>query len=259
MDIKEILFGKDSTPELKARQIWTDSYFTEYLTALTRGKQFLEPTHHFPDTIELNDEWHRSLEQIRRATEVGLEHWALIGFKEDRRDLYLPEFPFEGEPGTVPTEVLISVHRWASEKHNVANILGDIHSHPYAKQDHFNRINPATYERFQGSFSAGDLYGVVCPLVFLPLRVLVDGNENLFVFQTKETQDTIFTDMEQFSRYWYEKCGIKYLGTDKNGQHIQVTKPDASIWKVNLVIAKRHNLVIYKGTHDKNIYRVTPK
>lgn len=250
-------------------ETWNYHLFREYLLSLTRGKDFLLPVDQYPNAIELSNDWHEVLDKMRTDSRDGHERWALIGYKEDRRGIYLPTIAAKGLPDHVPAEVMLEERDRAKVKAGITGLLGDLHSHPKGLvkdiwgasfEDLFDELFKEDSEI--AIFSAGDLYCMVIPGSFNLMRGVVQGRENLFAFRTRESTDLGISQnvfrQDAFEKYWYEKNRFRYLGNVKNFgvRRIQALTSHADPWNVNTGIAERHKLVLYKGSSGANLTKV---
>ena len=247
---------------------WDYSHFREYLLALTRGKNFLLPVGQYPDSIQLNGGWDEALKKMRKDTIDGYERWALVGFKEDRRSLYLPTIAARGLPDHVPGKLQMEEIDKARVKAGIIGFVGDIHSHPKDLVEEiwfraFTDLDELVgWDLDRAIFSAGDLYRIVVPDSDILMMGLVEGQENLFAFRTRESTDLgVSRDalpQEAFEKYWYERNGFRYLGSVKEygAKRVQAITPTADRWVVNTEIAERHKLVLYRGSSGTNLTKV---
>lgn len=261
MDILEGLFGrfrkKDPPPKpisqsLEGKftpRVWTSEYFREYLMGLGRDRNFLLPLNQYPDLIELSPAWHEVLEEFSKNSNglLGREHYSVVGFTALLRRISVLKKPLKGHFGQVPTEVIQQAHSAASRE-GIDRVVGDIHNHPGG-----NHLN----------FSMGDLYGIVYPSSDEFMRAIVGPEENIFAFKTRNSTTTglssdAFTQ-EGFCKFWYEQNGYKYLGSNKSGESAIPTRTNApSLWELNLMVAKKHGLVIYEGSKAADLVKVFP-
>lgn len=237
-------------------------FLREYLLGLTRSREFLVSILDYPRQIGLSQGWHDTLDQIRKDSVDGIERLALVGFKEDRRAIYLPTIGVKGLPDHVPSAIISREIQRARVKAGITGLIGDIHSHPRSLIESI--WGNTSDQQNTAGFSAGDLYRMVSPGEFLPMMVVVEGNGNIVAFKTKESTDTgldrnVLTQ-EGFEKYWYEKNGFRYLGrVEKYGAERAVPiSPNANGWNVNLGIAERHKLVLYRGGAGNNLVKLFP-
>ncbi len=231
-----ILFGVKRPESKEAR--WNYDKFREYLLLLTRGKDFALSAKNYPEKIALGKNWHDVLNQIRKDSEDGIERFAVIGFKEDKKAIYIQTILLKGSPESVPQEVIDqAVDR--ARKHGIEYRLGNIHSHP---RQLYEKIWGVIQKPKQHSavLSQDDLFSF---LQFpQSVAVLVEGNQNLFVFKCRESTGmpigAEFLNRDTFKKYWSGRF---------------------QDWEMNLKIAERHNLVLYKGQANQDLIKVFPK
>lgn len=231
---------------------WRYDYFREYLLSLTRGWEFYLPQGHYSNRIELGRGWHATLNEMRVETDDGKERYAIAGFKEDRRAVYLPFVPHIGLDGLVPSEVIFEARRKASVDYKIPYFMGDLHSHPSTFQFDSDL-----------SFSVGDFYHLVGNSVVLPFMGVVGKRENLFVFVTRENLEARnvmrFLDPDMFVDFWYQRNGFKYLGVSEQlGEMAVPVRTGARFRDVALDILNSHRLVLYKGRPSGDLVRAFP-
>lgn len=261
-------FRKKQPPDIipadlnaEARVMWSYEYLREYLLALTKGYEFLSPEWRFPEVLELTKDWFDVFDKLSAETVNGTEHYALIGFRQDKRRLVLPMIPTKGLTNHVSPEIMERAIEHAKQQAGIDGLIGDIHSHPSGKNP---ERNPFQEDDFTENFSAADLYRLVIKRRPPYIMGLTGIKNNVIAMQTRETVEIMIDprDMSQddFSRYWTERKGFRYNApTEENGRatltHIT---PDATVWNVNKAIAERHHLVIYRGQPGENLKRVIP-
>lgn len=262
-------------PKTKIERWGYQDYFRGYLLLLSsKGSEALESINGFPNRIELNQRWHQVLNDLREESQNELERLVLIGYKEDRRRVFLPTFSVEGirkySYSEIPFEILSREIKRAKNQFGMEDLIGYIHSHPKTLP-RFKGLGARIAEftdKDQPSFSAGDLYWLVAGSPhqrfpkFCPMIGLVDGLNNIFAFKSRETfplEDfSRFMDQTDFEKYWYEKFGYKYEGSLNEGRCITPISPVANLWKVNLGIAEKYRLALYKGKPGKDLARAYP-
>lgn len=263
---------KDRNPVRKEEknidEVWDYNRFREYLLSLTKAENSLLSIDQYPHAIAFSEHWHSLLNQMREDSVDGIERWALIGYKKGKEAVYLPTVAAKGSPHQVSVEVMLESRHKAITQVGITDLLGDIHSHPIVlKKENGRKLFIKSPEGFgigpsANSFSAEDLYFMVVPESHKLVMGLVAGDKNLFAFRTRETTglgiDADFLSKETFEKYWYEKYGFQYFSNvDEFGAcGIKQVRPDASNWSVNLGIAERHKLVLYKGDAGKNLVKV---
>jgi len=260
-------------PQQKIERWSYKDHLKEYLLLLaSKGSEGLELINRFPKQIELSSAWHELLNDMKEASQDGIERLAVIGFKEDRRRLFLPTIPIKGMPEKIPPEELEKEIFRVRNKFGMTDMIGDIHSHPKdlygglrgkfrLAKDFIEGINT----KGQPHLSAVDLYRVVTSSNyqaypgFLPIIGVVHGNANVFAFKTRETRPLpvppVFFNKESFSKYWYEKYGFNY----SRGEGITGVKSSrANLWAMNIGIAERHKLALYRGRSGGDLVRTYP-
>ncbi|MCL4552432.1 MAG: hypothetical protein M1305_02595 [Candidatus Marsarchaeota archaeon] len=261
--------GDRQGAEYKPQRWDYEKHFREYLLLLARkGKHGLESLRSFPGKIELSPTWHETLNAMREATADGVERWALVGFREDMRTLVLPTVFPRGERGSIlqgvkaniPEDVMRREIQRAREKAQVKGIVGDIHSHPrYLHERLAKRLFGSTrIVGGGGGFSAGDLYSMIIPEGYLPMMAVVEPDEYFFAFRTRDSRDIPtspeVSSQQAFEKYWYEKSSVRLVA----GFRV-VVSPKYSTVELNYGIARRHNLVLYRGKPDEDLERIYPR
>ncbi len=206
------------------------------------------------------------LDKMREETKDGHERWALVGFREDMQNLVLPRVfglgtktDYQNRIGArIPYKVRLKEIQKAKVKTRVVNLVGDIHSHPQSSlKSTVNELFGRRIFSSDGGFSAADLYRMVIQEQFLPMTALVDGYENFFVFNTREsidipTSSNVFSQ-DSFEKYWYEKYGVRL-----EGDFAKYIPPGFKHLQLNKGIAKKHGLVLYKGNPREDLIRISP-
>lgn len=233
---------------------WAYDQLREYLLALTRGREFLLSSKEYPEEIQLSKDWQEILDRMRQESVDGHERWALVGFKIDKRALYLPEVPSKGTTTHVPSNVILETLDRAKWQSHLIDMVGDIHTHP---------------KHPRAIFSAGDLYTLLISDQYAnknnSMIMVLGEQENTVAFKTRDTESLTFSasifSQESFEKYWYERNGFEYKGNvEKFGAERAIAKtPWADGWKVNLDIADRHNLVLYKGKPNGPLIKQFPQ
>jgi len=225
-----------------------ESHFQEYALLLAKkGKDGLESIDNFPQRIELNDEWHRTLEKIRLETEDGLERGTLTGFPGDMRKLTISDKLVVGKKASI--KFLDSLEN-AKQKHGIDKVVGTIHSHPGHWDSPEKRyIEPGrSFSEYRG-FTTKDFHTYLKPSYqSLFIDGVVDSQVNYFVFLTKDTKfipkDSKLYRREIFEDYWlYQQT--KSLRT-------------FSLWDVDMAIAKEYKLALYRGNSGEDLIRYFP-
>lgn len=229
--------------------VWRyETHFREYAFLLGRkGRDALESLDKFPARIELDESWHDLLDSMRSETATDRnERFVVAGYRETSRDFYFPEKRGVGEPYTILIELILEMLTEAEEKHGVASITGDVHTHNY--------VGPLTFGDFYSFLSRSWSYQ---PFI----RGLVNPEENIFVFETRETlavsdfEVPNYSSVEGFKNYWMKKAGFK---PSKKPHHIAKAVPTADMWSANMAIAAAHNLALYKGKPRQDLVRMYP-
>lgn len=266
-DILQVMESKgidqDTSPIApKPVEHWSyESHFREYLLLLAnKGNIALESSTKYPETIELSKGWHETLNQIRKSTKNdGRERWALVGFKSEKRGIFLPTIPISGLSDYVQSETIMKMINWAKDEHGI-NPIGDLHSHPNGSE-HESIFRDK--HKLVEDFSAGDFYHLIVDNFYF--MGITAGNYNVFAFKARESKDlevsSSILSQENFEKVWYEKYGFKYLGgVEKFGAERAMPISDTTDpIGMNLAIAKRHGLVLYQGKANKDLVKIFPR
>lgn len=246
---------------------WPYDQFKEYAIALSKGPRFLLPLSDYPSRIKLSQDWHNYFDQMRFDSQDGVERWAIIGASTLSHSLYLPKSIKIGETDYVPSELIDSEKRKAS---NMGfEFSGDVHTHPrLIYPDTVAKKLRRILRQFEGAFSAADLYWSVSPYLDQRMMMLVEGQENLIAFQSRETEKikiAQFFSQEAFSLYWYKKYGLRCF-QNRQGRIYAQRNPNPTIrfgvlntidyLDLNKGIAQRHNLALYRGFSGQPLERV---
>lgn len=235
---------------------WNSSLWHEYLLSLSRGENAVLPNEQYPDSIELNTEWHTILNQLRAETQNDMiERYVPVGYKDDRRTLYVPRSYPTGNPDCIP--VWLAMHmNWIAKQEGIEGLSGSIHSHPRKFTDiqrRFWKPSPQV-----GVFSAQDFYALLSSDDNQgQFSGVVDGTDNLIMFKSKETHDLLdkFTHNETtFADYWFKKYGLTPV---QNGLIYQpkAAPLDTQI-QMNNDIASTYKLAYYHGTENEKLKRI---
>jgi hypothetical protein len=230
-------------------KVWEyESYFREYAFLMgSKGKDALETLENYPARIELGRSWHRALDSMRSETASDRnERFAIVGYIETSRDFYFPEQSEIGEPYAIRVGLVNHMLVEAREQHGVDSIIGDLHTHHY--------VGPLTF---------GDFYSFLDRSWFHQpyIRGLVNPQENIFAFQTRETYAVSdfgipgYSSSEGFKNYWRKKAG--FMPSDKP-HHIRRAVPTADMWSANIAIARAHRLALYRGKPEQDLIRAYP-
>ncbi len=166
----------------------------------------------------------------------------------------------KGLPDYVPAAVVRAGLDKAARGYHMT-VIGDIHSHP---RDLLERIFGSAQLGDRGRFSAGDLYRMATLNSPIQMMAVVDGDDNVFAFRTKETKgaglSSQISTQDGFEKYWYERHGFRYLGPPERfgSNRVIPVSSGANGWNVNLAIAERHKLAIYRGYAGGNLVREFP-
>lgn len=212
---------------------WSYDQFRDYLLLMiSRGTEFVLPYDQYPQRIQLGKPWHDLLNKMRKESKDGNERLALIGYTEDRKNLYLPKAIGVGNHHMISPEVY-KTQAILSQQDGMAGIVGDIHSHPNNFFKH--------YISSIGGFSSHDLFRLLVP-PSIGLTILADNERNFLAFVTKETRILTFhnqpLNQEQYGSYWRNQ-----------------------VWSASMdeenAIAQGHKLVIYSGKPNGELKRET--
>jgi hypothetical protein len=249
--------GKDLT------EIWNYETFRQYLVGITRGPDFSPKKEEFPKEIELNGDWHKTLNDIRRSTNKdGLEKWAGIGYKTNgvnQKAIYLPNFLAIGLYDQVSSEIIAKERARMKQQAGIEGLIGDIHSHPRGL---LGRLTQKIRALDDASFSVGDLYCLLDKFNGLLLMGLVEGSENLFVFRSRQSAlelvDSNLMSQGSFEENWYESNGWVYRGTSSRRIPLFPISPTATnLADIADKIVTKHQLVLYRGHEGRNLVKVT--
>lgn len=239
--------GKIENSGQEQLQRWDyQTRFREYTLLLGRkGAEALEPINKYPERINLDTAWHGVLNRMRVETKTdGHERYTLISYDESARDFYFPEISVRGEPEEVPASVINEEIRKAQTERKITSIVGELHTHPievpFSELDLLRLINDKQAQRL---FVAG----------------VTTNRLNIFAFRTRETVpinkyfDLDKTNIEFFMAHWRKKAGYK-LSND--GSIIIGGSVFANLWRMNLGIAEKHRLALYRGKPNEDLVRV---
>ena len=215
---------------------WNYEQFRQYLIRLTEGRGALLPVDQYPDKIELSEDWLKVISKMRVDSQDGKERHALVGYRPGG-GIILQTLPSQGLSDTVPREVVKEAIKRAREKAGVIGILGTIHSHAVKRLQQRNWWKLRMEDkRHNAVFSTEDLYGLLIAEQFSPFEAVVQGNDMLFAFQSRETQGlgmpSVAFPQHVFTAYWHQQ-----FAHDRD---------------MNIEIARRHNLVFYNRAYPGN-------
>jgi hypothetical protein len=247
--------------------VWKYTHFREYLLALARDESFLETIDNYPNRLELSADWHKLLNKMRRESEDLVERYSVVGVDKDGRRLVLQAIPAVGEPRQVSPTTQEAQKEKAKRQAGVDVFLGDIHSHAEKLSWEYG-LSRGEYNH-TAAFSAGDCYCMVGKNTQLVLG-LVQGNENLFAFRTRESKAEDKLDYLRFkvnkglsfNKYWYGKSGIIFRKDNKIEKRSvgdgELRIYGSDLRKVNFDIASKHKLILYKGRPGEDLVRIFP-
>lgn len=233
-------FHKKGEGKKDSKLYWDYDKFQEYLLALTRGPNFLLPLTQSPTEFILNSYWHTILNRMRGDK---VENYAIVGFKTDQRSLWIRDYPIKGATDHVPSEIIEREYQEARDKAGIIGAIGDLHSHPRMLG-----------EKICGAFSAADLFWFL-KNKSVYLKGITDGQNNIFAFKSREVVPINFPshafNLKTFEKIWYENNGFVFDGS--NWRSLSSTDE----FQINIAIAKKHNLVLYKGSPNQPLKRVS--
>lgn len=257
----------DLKPE-GGNRTWTyENHLKNYLLVLGRlGKDGLERRENFPRIMTLSRDMNLNIERIRIAQRDGHERYALLGYSPQSSDIIFPSKPAKGDRDSISTQTVVEEMKKMKDDLGVVAFVGDIHSHPSARiyyPEHWAE-DPATIsarlatfvdktgKSDLAAFSPQDLYSMMSTRETysqsMQVMGVVQGRKNLFAFATRETFSVKPNELSwnAFEAYWVQKL----QEITSSGE----TKVDP-IWELNLMIAKAHNLVLYKGNPGEVLVR----
>jgi len=237
---------------------WKYDYFREYLLALSRGDNFLLPRRDYKKRVRLDENWHDVLDTIRRESKDGVEKYSVIGVNKEKRAVFVREVPLSGHADHVPVE---TIHLAVDEMERKvgADLVVDIHSHPDWL---LSGLWGDSKEVRRAAFSPGDLFRLIHKSQSHFVGVLVEGNENLFVFRTRGTErvdlNLVVLSQQTFTDYWLNYYGFRRFRLGSGTEVMTNQNKKITGWDVNVGIAERHKLVIYRGLSGGDLFRVVP-
>lgn len=238
---------------------WSFSEFCAYLVAVAQSRRNLLSSESYPEVIELhNGELIRTLTAMSDITAgERVETYSVVFANMRQRRLRMTK-PIRGKVSHVPGRVDFTEKmkvRLESLFQDV--IVGDVHSHP-----------PEEIVRF----SVTDLLAVVgvSPSV---LTGAVTGDTYLFAVRTQESAQMddflylppallrkLLSVRKAFCYYWYGLYGFQNIEAKRGG-----TLPDTigreptaleQLW-INLSIAERHSLFLYRGRRGEVLRKIS--
>jgi len=251
-------------------EMWNYYHLREYLLSLGRGKDFTESTDHYSESLELSSIWHGTYDRLRRnASNTQSENVSIIGVDNQARQIVLQVIPVEGEDREIPSELNKEQRIKTREKGGADVILGDIHAHPEIYEWQYG--NQKGKFSHIGSFSVPDFWSIIGPSHDY-LMGLVHGDENFLAFRTRESGEMdgltylpfFKRNRDSFIKFWYTKRGMTYLPKEKaivrlNLQGEKGRLDDIELLNLNLDIARKHHLVIYRGKENETLRRIFPE
>jgi hypothetical protein len=239
----------------KKLDYWSDDHLNEYITRSAFEKDFNVPLSVFPRVIFLSNTWYDILDQLRDQSRDGFErHFFVAAIRDtERHDDLEPDFYTEqsskrklvvmpksfaiGEKNCISGELKSNFREWARSK-GVDHFVGNVHSHP--KLNTYNSLLKDI------KFSTTDMYNLVGDY-HVRFSVVVKGDQNIFVFRSKESErydgldylGESSKDLDGFKSYWKRKSGWDSL-------------------KKNVKIAKAHKLALYTGISNISLLREHP-
>lgn len=247
----------ESEAENKIQRWGYETRFKYYLYRIgILGNEGVESIKNFPTSIELDDIWHGTLNRMREESRDGFERAIPVGYREDRRSVYLPQ---DFSRGTNTGAVIPSPEE-VKAKFGIEHQFGAIHSHPddwlstvVWKALEATRLGDGT------GFSLEDIFYMVDGKG-LPMEAVVERNANYFAFRTQETKEipegSPLSSKEAFLRHWYRKHGM-WAGSNRN--FMVALKLPVSVRKININLAEAYNLALYRGNPGEKLVREYPQ
>lgn len=236
---------------VRSEPVWTAEFTTEYLRALAQGDRFLYPEAGYPRQISLPGAVHERLNSMRSETaHNGNERWALIGFKDDRRAIYLPTVNVQGGRTQVPGVVIAAQKALARQRHGIIGSVGSLHSHPegFDTPKGFIAFSPADfYCAVDGNGDREMVMGIT------------EGEMNMMVFASAETRHALLDPVvtqEVFNGFWereFERRDPLLHALGVIGE--RYFEPE-DITAMNKAIAQQYHLVLYRGRKDQPLERL---
>ncbi len=246
----------------KDDETWDQNMFREYQIALAGGRKFLLPLREYPGFIAPSEEgYHSFMDQMRVESERG-EQLNMTGVDSQQRKALMRSIAIPGDVDHVSVDIIRKAIQEARDTGNVDQIVAIYHSHP--RQLPFLWSTLPELSESRSAYSPGDLYSLVNRVDSLAMAGLVEGADNLLVFKSRETVatevDPLITDFDAFERHWFETYGYEYLGSASklHSKRARAWSKNADLWQMNLGIAARHRLVVYRGFSRQNLERVFP-
>lgn len=231
-----------------AKTEWHSLDLYRYLAQVGHDPQNLLPLYEYPQTIHLNQYWNNVLNGIRETTiSRKRERWSYVGIRDHGDYAYLPPHSTEGLHYQIPAQTIEQAMIQASETELINHFPFDIHSHPEEGKERLLKPLQKALGLKTGGFSDVDLYPLVTGLGSISGMALVTGTENVFIFQSAETEhfalDPRGTDLAEFYFMWQPFLKRKQLFRWR---------------KFTKAVARRYCLALYSGFVDQPLERVHP-
>lgn len=208
--------------------VWSYQELKNYLSVVPTDQQSIPSIDQFPEIIHLKQLMHTYFGWMSLRTRIRLsEEYALVSADIQKGDILLPFMPSQGEkcriqPAVIRRDIM-------EDKQDGLTPIGHAHSHIP------DQPTPA-------AFSPDDIYTVVRPnRPFTAFIAVIEGSQEVFAFTTKESNNRSVKPeitQEVFRQLWYDKVG--------------------SDWELNLLMAQRYNLALYKGKIGQALIRFYP-
>lgn len=230
-----------SSPEVIGQGArWTAEDFRYYLLAQSHNSpvhEYCLEHHKFPQEIALSPIWEETFERMRVQTARDhREYWSMIGVTKQRDKVMLLHELMPGEKAFVSGEAMSLALARARER-GIANWVGDIHSHPAS----FGGKLLGNHD----AFSLGDLYALLYSRHEPAVRFVVGPNQNVAAFRSQETQlIPSWLTQETFQKFWDRLYFVRLRRGDTLG--------------VNMAIAKRNQLALYRSKPGEALARIYP-
>lgn len=234
--------------------------FHEYLLEVSKDKKNVLKWSDFPPEIVLNRREHILFNRMRDSSQDGFERVSILGTDLVNNKVINGKIAV-GKRTHVPGKLVHDLTNEEREAGTIDDNILVIHSHP--RKLWSNEIFLIKNGEM-GMFSTGDLYNIASGVSSRTSSGLVDGNWNLLVFESQETQMVDFdylpeNSQTEFSKYWHSKCGYALephnYEKDTPGK-IWRSEKDADYTRIIPEIAYHHLLVLYRGKPNRNLERV---
>ncbi len=230
---------------MKTELVWSCDQFRDHLIDISDGK--LLPVTEYPDRIQLSSGWRESLAQLRDESTDGLERWSWITRKRPLKLVYLQRSFLVGQENRVDGREIAKLRNRIRQA-GMTDFIGGVHSHPVKDLERVKKRFWGLFKRVEkiqhiASTNAMDLYFMVTPHILMSIMGVVEGNESLFAFRTRESVSMALSsevfNQENFVTYWHMLF--------------------PSVSESSLRIAERHKLVFYRGElGDELVKSFTP-